>query len=237
MFCCPEKLIYMIRYTARHKRFTCEFCVFFLRFLLNRIEMSCQCRVIAVVCSVLSEYILSDINIAETNMRQPELGRKINELRTNKGMTQEDLADRTGVSVRSIQRIESGQTAPRISTLNLLSDVLEFEFEPADRGELIPYLLLMHLSSIIPLVIVPMAIWLSKRDEFPEIEDQGKRVVNFQISMMIYLFAAAQLAIILIGIPILIGLGIYCFGISLINTMKSANGQEFHYPMTINFLK
>ncbi len=40
-------------------------------------------------------------------MKQPELGRKIVELRKQKGMTQEDLALDSGFNVRTIQRIET----------------------------------------------------------------------------------------------------------------------------------
>ena len=49
-------------------------------------------------------------------MDAKELGIKIQELRKQKGMTQEDLADKTGLSVRTIQRIESGEVDPRSYT-------------------------------------------------------------------------------------------------------------------------
>lgn len=42
-------------------------------------------------------------------MNQPYLGLKVSELRQQKGLTQEQLAERCEVSPRTIQRIESGE--------------------------------------------------------------------------------------------------------------------------------
>ena len=58
-----------------------------------------------------------------------ELSQKIALLRKQKGLTQEQLAERAGVTVRTIQRIESGETIPRAYTLQNLAKSLEVEFE------------------------------------------------------------------------------------------------------------
>jgi len=42
-------------------------------------------------------------------------GEKIRDLRIKKGMTQEELAEKTELSVRTIQRIESGEVDPSVS--------------------------------------------------------------------------------------------------------------------------
>ena len=44
-------------------------------------------------------------------MNQPELGRKIVELRKAKGLTQEELVEICNLNVRTLQRIESGEVA------------------------------------------------------------------------------------------------------------------------------
>jgi len=46
-------------------------------------------------------------------MNQPDLGLKVIELRQQKGLTQEQLAELCEVSARTIQRIESGEVDPR----------------------------------------------------------------------------------------------------------------------------
>jgi uncharacterized Tic20 family protein len=170
-------------------------------------------------------------------MKQPEIGRKIAELRQQRSLTQEELADRCHLNVRSIQRLEAGIVTPRLSTLRLLSGVLEFEFNDENSSEANFWLLLMHLSSVLPLIIIPLIIWIWKKDEMPEIEYQGVDVINFQISMSIYLFAASMLVFAVIGLFILPFLGMFIFFMTIINTIKVALEQEYHYPLTINFVK
>jgi transcriptional regulator with XRE-family HTH domain len=61
-------------------------------------------------------------------MNQPGLGLKIIDLRQQKSLTQEKLAEYCDVSTRTIQRIESGEVQPRSFTRNNLSNILEFDF-------------------------------------------------------------------------------------------------------------
>src|SRR4051794_31933721 len=54
------------------------------------------------------------------------LGDLVRAHRVRLGLTQEDLAERAGVSPRSIRNIENGRTAlPRASTVRLLATALE----------------------------------------------------------------------------------------------------------------
>jgi transcriptional regulator with XRE-family HTH domain len=59
-------------------------------------------------------------------MRQPELGKKIAELRKAKGLTQEELVDKCNLTVRTLQRIESGVVTPRSYTLKVLFATLDY---------------------------------------------------------------------------------------------------------------
>ncbi|QKJ32031.1 helix-turn-helix transcriptional regulator [Mucilaginibacter mali] len=54
-------------------------------------------------------------------MSQPTLGKNIAELRTAKGLTQQELANKCSLNVRTIQRIEAGEVMPRMYTLNMLA--------------------------------------------------------------------------------------------------------------------
>ncbi|WP_421765260.1 helix-turn-helix domain-containing protein [Ekhidna sp.] len=62
-------------------------------------------------------------------MRQPELGKRLTELRQQKSLTQEELVEACNVSVRTIQRIESGEVTPRTSTIKILLSALDADFE------------------------------------------------------------------------------------------------------------
>ena len=60
-------------------------------------------------------------------MKQPELGKKITELRKEKGLTQEELVDRCNISVRTLQRIEAGEVTPRSYTVRTILAALDYD--------------------------------------------------------------------------------------------------------------
>ncbi len=57
-------------------------------------------------------------------MKQPELGKKILELRKQKGFTQEELVEKCNINVRTIQRIEAGDVTPRSFTVKTILEAL-----------------------------------------------------------------------------------------------------------------
>lgn len=57
-------------------------------------------------------------------MQQPELGKRLTALRKEKNLTQEELVEKSHVSVRTIQRIEAGEVMPRMSTVKILLHAL-----------------------------------------------------------------------------------------------------------------
>lgn len=62
-------------------------------------------------------------------MKQPHLGKRIADLRQQKNLTQEDLVDKCNINVRTIQRIESGEVTPRPSTLKIIVEALDENFD------------------------------------------------------------------------------------------------------------
>ena len=57
-------------------------------------------------------------------MKQPALGKRISELRKEKGLTQEELVEQCNINVRTIQRIEAGEVNPRSYTIKTILEVL-----------------------------------------------------------------------------------------------------------------
>jgi len=104
-------------------------------------------------------------------------------------------------------------------------------------------LMLAHLSQLLDLVtgfggfIVPLVIWMSKKDEIYEMDEQGKEIINFQLSMFLYALICVPL-ILLIGLGLLglIAIGIICLVFPVINAIKVNNGESPHYPFTIRFI-
>jgi transcriptional regulator with XRE-family HTH domain len=60
-------------------------------------------------------------------MKQPDLGKRISELRKDKGLTQEELVDKCNISVRTLQRIESGEVTPRSYTVKTILAALDYD--------------------------------------------------------------------------------------------------------------
>ena len=176
------------------------------------------------------------------------LGQLIKDLRTKIGMTQEELAEKTDISVRTIQRIENGEVDPRSYTLQKIASALSIDYE-----ELIKvgsddlekensyktwlWLSILHLSGLFTLLFPPIIIWVWKKDEIQNIREHAIDVVNFQLSMLIYLITSGLLVMVLIGIPLVIFFSIYSTIIIIINTIKVINKQPYKYPFTIKILK
>lgn len=61
-------------------------------------------------------------------MEQLNFAAKLIEIRKAKGLTQEEVAEKCKITVRTIQRIESGIVKPRAFTIKIISDSLGFDF-------------------------------------------------------------------------------------------------------------
>jgi uncharacterized Tic20 family protein len=193
-------------------------------------------------------------------MNQPDLGLKITELRQQKGLTQEKLAEYCEVSSRTIQRIESGEVEPRSFTLNSLGNILEFDLGRENTGNEHLWLALLHISSAVSFVFIPLVLWSWKKDQSYKIDQQGRLVINFQITVMLILFSFALILMVapafwmmtqgmdqdsgILGnlftllppIPILF-LALFTTYQAVVNTVRSLSGKPIHYPLSIPFVK
>ena len=86
-------------------------------------------------------------------------------------------------------------------------------------------------------VVGPLIFWQIKKDEYPFVDEQGKEALNFQISVTIYAVVAMFLFVICVGPFLLAGVGLFDFVLLLIAAVKANNGEHYHYPLTIRFIK
>jgi uncharacterized Tic20 family protein len=147
------------------------------------------------------------------------------------------LATRCGVKKEIIEKIELGSISPRVATLKLIGEELDYEIPFEDNDDSKFWLLTLHLSNFISFPVIPLIIWALKKDENSEIDRQGKDVINFQISMMIYIFVSALLVVFIIGIVLLLLLGFYITIITIINSTRVVMEQNYKYYLTIKFVK
>ena len=105
-------------------------------------------------------------------------------------------------------------------------------------------LVLTHLSQLLDFVtgiggfIVPLIIWITKKDEVYDMDAHGKSILNFRISMFLYILICIPL-ILFFGLGLLgfFVIGILYFIFPIMNAIKASNNQEPSYPFSIIFIK
>lgn len=105
-------------------------------------------------------------------------------------------------------------------------------------------LVLTHLSQLLDIItgfggfIVPLILWLTNKEKIYSMDIHGKAIINFQLSMILYAILAIPLILAFgFGILLLIGIGILCFILPIVNAVKASNGEEPYYLFSISFLK
>ena len=104
-------------------------------------------------------------------------------------------------------------------------------------------LILTHLSQLLDMVtliggfITPLIIWLLKKDEIIGMDQQGKSILNFRITMFIYFLICFPLVLFfglgLLGFCII---GVLYAVFPVINAIRVYNNEEPNYPFAIKFL-
>lgn len=139
-----------------------------------------------------------------------ELGKKISSLRKNKGISQELLAENSGISLRTIQRIEKGASIPRPFTLKAIADTLAVQVEALNfveenqlhseqEDKIFSALRLMNSSTLVVLIlplfniILPFVLWYKNRKN-SIVNKTGRRIISFQI-----LWTLASLLILIVS--------------------------------------
>lgn len=185
-----------------------------------------------------------------------KIGEKIREVRKKKGLSQEELAESSKVNLRTIQRIENNESEPRGKTLNLICEVLDINIEDildygkqADKSYLIIFQLSVIAFLVIPVgnIILPLILWLTKKDKIIGLKEIGANLLNFQIIWTVVTFVSimtfALLKIMHYGhyeILFYAFIGLYTLNIILpiLFAIKMSNGKtESPYPNLIKLIK
>lgn len=185
-------------------------------------------------------------------MSNTSIGERLKYQRKMKGYSQEELAHRTNVTVRTIQRIEKEEVAPHLNTVKLLAVALEIEVDelvplenPKEETIKKKWLLLMHATPLagifLPLlnVLIPLFLWIHKREDNPLYNEHGIKVINFQITVLILavLSFISLLTIEKWGFIIFISVVPICIGIIIFNIIYVVQKNKCYYPFSIPFLR
>jgi uncharacterized Tic20 family protein len=102
---------------------------------------------------------------------------------------------------------------------------------------------LVGLAVILPVIplfggaIGALIIWQVKKDDFPFVDEQGREALNFQISILIYVFVAALTLCVGIGALLVPAVIIFDIVFVIIAAIKANNGFHYRYPLCISFIK
>jgi uncharacterized Tic20 family protein len=200
-------------------------------------------------------------------MEHQNLAIKLKDLRNRKGFSQEQLAEQATLSLRTIQRIEKGTSIPRGDTLVKLTQALDvtpddlLEWTPMeDKG----YLTLLNLSALgffmqpILGIIIPLVMWILKREKVNQVDDTGKQLISFQITWTLLLYIVLMIATKGVFIPfdfnilqsffaiignfsiiggIIVALYLYNLTLIFVNVRRTQKGLPNRYKPAIPFLR
>jgi uncharacterized Tic20 family protein len=100
-----------------------------------------------------------------------------------------------------------------------------------------------HLSTfaglIVPFgsIIGPLAVWLTRRDRDPFIDQAGREALNFGISIAIYGSLLLVAVLMLVGIPFLIVGVVAWVVLASLAAAKASQGQAYRYPLTMRLVR
>lgn len=97
--------------------------------------------------------------------------------------------------------------------------------------------LLSHIGTFFGGFIVPLIVWLVKKEESAFVSRHAKESLNFQISLIIYFVASAILMFLVVGIFTLFALGIFSLIVVVLATVAASQGKDYKYPLCIRFIQ
>jgi len=96
---------------------------------------------------------------------------------------------------------------------------------------------LTHASGILFGFIVPLVVWLLKKDQSVYLAEQAKEALNFQITVVIGYFVSWVLMFLLIGFLLFPLLMLANLVFCILAAVKTNNGENYRYPFTLRLIK
>ena len=95
--------------------------------------------------------------------------------------------------------------------------------------------LIAFAGLLVPLgsVLGPLVLWLIKREESAFIDHHGRESLNFQISMLIYIFVASLLVFAVIGLVLLPVVLIAWLVLTIVAAIRTSESKLYRYPLSL----
>ncbi|MCL6217354.1 helix-turn-helix domain-containing protein [Zunongwangia pacifica] len=180
-------------------------------------------------------------------MENQNLLNRIKNFRIQKGFSQETLAEHSGLSVRTIQRMENSDSMPNADSLKKVSVAFGISIEELSKNTRaiydLQYLKALNLSALSTLIFafwwgstnpiililscfVPAIMWVWKKDQIEGIDTISKTIINTKLTWGIFAFALTTFIYMVFTPHIL----------PLINRLFQSNIESFHTPYSNNYI-
>ncbi len=98
-----------------------------------------------------------------------------------------------------------------------------------------------HWSALVGMVVAlafmgPLLVLLLKGGESPYVRRQAVESLNFQLSILVYGFVSGLLILLLIGLVLLPLVGLLWLVGTILGTVRTLDGREYRYPLTIRLV-
>ena len=107
--------------------------------------------------------------------------------------------------------------------------------------------MLVHLLALLTGFLGTLILWLIKKDQSRFVDHHGKEAINFQLTILIYVFGLMALGIVAglvtlgLGLflifPLMFVISIGAFILEIMACLAANRGEWHRYPMTIRFIK
>jgi|SRR5690554_1895441 len=99
------------------------------------------------------------------------------------------------------------------------------------------FAIIAHAGGLLFGFIPALIIWLMKKDTSAYIERESKKALNFQITITIAMIISYILVIVVIGLLLIPIIWVVNVIFCILSAIKTANGESYKYPFSINLVK
>lgn len=124
------------------------------------------------------------------------------------------------------------------------------DLEPVPTSEEKTLAVLMHLSVIFAPIVLPLIVWLVKKDESRYLDGVGREVLNFHLTLTIAGVAMVVVAVVgsLVTLGVgwillgpLMGLGVAAVSVAglvcgILATVAASDGRRYRYPVSLRLV-
>ncbi|QQT25178.1 helix-turn-helix domain-containing protein [Sphingobacterium spiritivorum] len=187
-------------------------------------------------------------------MKENSININLSQRRADKGLTQQKLAELSGLTTRTIQRIERGDVIPQGYTLQRIAEALGINIEELNAeirqndynkqytreiASLFHFLPLTGLIFPFGNILFPLFLWIFYKQKSSQYDFHGRISLNFQLTVTIFMLFAIILLVLYFpaGFFLLVVTTVSAVVLCVFNGIRSFKNLKPIYYCYFPFLK